>query len=124
MSYILGKSTGIISNARITHATPAASYAHVASRNWEGDVDMKDVTGGCRDIAQQLIRENQRIKVNSQSFCNSSDLCFQTCFKTSLRIFNFYRADFYAAVSIGFLTFAPSKTRTHSGEKPNILMPA
>lgn len=59
----VGKSTGIISNARITHATPAASYAHVASRNWEGDVDMKDVTGGCRDIAQQLIRENQRIKV-------------------------------------------------------------
>lgn len=58
-----GKATGIISNARITHATPAAAYAHAASRYWEGDVDMKDVTGGCRDIAQQLIKENPRINV-------------------------------------------------------------
>lgn len=63
MAVGVGKSTGIISTARITHATPAASYAHSASRDWEGDVDMKDVTGGCRDIAQQLIRENQQINV-------------------------------------------------------------
>ena len=69
VSLILGKSTGIISNARITHATPAASYAHAASRDWEGDVDMKDVTGGCRDIAQQLIRENQRVKVRRITLC-------------------------------------------------------
>ncbi|MDJ0932334.1 alkaline phosphatase [Breoghania sp.] len=29
-----GKSIGVISNARLTHATPAAVYAKTANRNW------------------------------------------------------------------------------------------
>ncbi|WP_444915179.1 alkaline phosphatase [Microbulbifer sp. TRSA007] len=46
----LGKSTGIISTARITHATPAATYAKVPERGWE-----EAAPDGCTDIAAQLI---------------------------------------------------------------------
>jgi alkaline phosphatase len=35
-----GKSTGIVSTARLTHATPGACYAHTADRDWESDYDM------------------------------------------------------------------------------------
>ncbi|HEY0459094.1 MAG TPA: alkaline phosphatase [Pyrinomonadaceae bacterium] len=35
-----GKSTGIVSTARLTHATPGACYAHTADRDWESDFDM------------------------------------------------------------------------------------
>ncbi|MCO1332894.1 alkaline phosphatase [Microbulbifer sp. OS29] len=45
-----GKSTGIISTARITHATPAATYAKVPERGWE-----EEAPDGCTDIAVQLI---------------------------------------------------------------------
>jgi alkaline phosphatase len=57
LAEIAGKSTGIISTARITHATPAATYAKSADRNWEDISDMPAdaVSGGCTDIAVQLI---------------------------------------------------------------------
>jgi len=57
LAEIAGKSTGIISTARITHATPAATYAKSADRNWEDISDMPSaaVTAGCVDIASQLI---------------------------------------------------------------------
>ncbi|XP_048730726.1 alkaline phosphatase-like isoform X2 [Ostrea edulis] len=58
-----GRSTGIVSTSRITHATPGAGYAHVADRDWEGDSEMEGVTGGCKDVAYQLIKENTHIKV-------------------------------------------------------------
>ena len=35
-----GKSTGVVSTARVTHATPGACYAHTADRDWESDYDM------------------------------------------------------------------------------------
>lgn len=51
-----GLSTGIVSTARLTHATPAAAYAHTAHRNWENDVEAARAGGGaCVDIARQLI---------------------------------------------------------------------
>ncbi|XP_068755038.1 alkaline phosphatase-like [Montipora capricornis] len=54
-----GMSTGFISTARATHATPAALYAHSADRNWESDKDLrtnaKDDPSNCKDIATQLI---------------------------------------------------------------------
>lgn len=52
-----GMSTGIISTARLTHATPAANYAHSADRAYENDstLSKKQQKQGCRDIAQQLI---------------------------------------------------------------------
>ncbi|MFK8016384.1 MAG: alkaline phosphatase [Gammaproteobacteria bacterium] len=49
-----GKATGVISTARITHATPAAAYAHVPKRGWEIAVSEAAHTGGCIDIATQL----------------------------------------------------------------------
>lgn len=48
-----GKSVGVVSTARLTHATPAAVYAKTANRNWEDAVPE-----GCtaqKDIATQLI---------------------------------------------------------------------
>ncbi|WP_440904933.1 alkaline phosphatase [Catenovulum sp. SX2] len=59
LAEMAGKSTGIISTARITHATPAATYAKSAHRNWEDISDM-DVANNpdraaCEDIASQLV---------------------------------------------------------------------
>ncbi len=51
-----GLATGVVSTARITHATPAAAYAHVAYRDWENDVIAARSGGAnCVDIARQLI---------------------------------------------------------------------
>ncbi|WP_202842880.1 alkaline phosphatase [Luteimonas saliphila] len=52
-----GLATGIVTTTRLTHATPAALYAHAPDRNWEVDADLPDAarTAGCRDIAQQLL---------------------------------------------------------------------
>ncbi|WP_267879282.1 alkaline phosphatase [Methylobacillus glycogenes] len=49
-----GRSTGVVSTARITHATPAATYAHTSARDWESD---NNVPAGSevKDIASQLI---------------------------------------------------------------------
>ncbi|WP_300354412.1 alkaline phosphatase [uncultured Alcanivorax sp.] len=51
-----GRSTGVVSTARITHATPAATYARVPERNWESDDSLPEEArqNGCKDIADQL----------------------------------------------------------------------
>ncbi|KAK3599103.1 hypothetical protein CHS0354_016360 [Potamilus streckersoni] len=61
-----GKSVGIVTTARITHASPAALYAHSAARDWEGDADMEGVDGDCKDIAYQLIYDNADIEAWSE----------------------------------------------------------
>ncbi|CAL4067492.1 unnamed protein product, partial [Meganyctiphanes norvegica] len=53
-----GKHTGKVTTTRVTHATPAAAYAHSAHRNWECDGNLGDRGQGCKDIADQLITEN------------------------------------------------------------------
>jgi len=52
-----GLSVGIISTARITHATPAAVFSHAPSRDWEADKDIKGIAADstCRSIAAQLV---------------------------------------------------------------------
>ncbi|MGI8641666.1 MAG: alkaline phosphatase [Pyrinomonadaceae bacterium] len=58
-----GKSTGVVTTARLTHATPGACYAHTADRDWESD---SDISKGSKeaydakfpDIARQLIEFN------------------------------------------------------------------
>jgi len=52
-----GMASGIISTARLTHATPGAMYAHVPDREWENDSKLpaSAIAAGCRDIAQQLL---------------------------------------------------------------------
>ncbi|WP_409432444.1 alkaline phosphatase [Litorimonas sp. RW-G-Af-16] len=55
-----GKAVGVISTARLTHATPAAMYSHSVSRSWETDKDIKDAmaVAGCTSIAQQLVESD------------------------------------------------------------------
>lgn len=55
------KATGLVSTARITHATPAANYAHTPMRDWEADANLP---AGCgvKDIARQLIEVNPAVK--------------------------------------------------------------
>lgn len=55
-----GWATGIVTTTRITHATPAAAYAHSPDRDWESDADMPGNAAqhGCRDIARQLVEFN------------------------------------------------------------------
>ncbi|MBP6014377.1 MAG: alkaline phosphatase [Alphaproteobacteria bacterium] len=57
LAEIAGMSTGAVTTTRVTHATPAATYAHSAGRDWEDDSDMKPehIAAGCVDIARQLI---------------------------------------------------------------------
>lgn len=52
-----GMATGVVSTARITHATPGATYAHTPERDWEVDSAMpaEALAAGCRDIAAQLL---------------------------------------------------------------------
>ncbi len=52
-----GRSTGIVTTARLTHATPASTYAHVPERGWEDDHELtaEAKKNGCKDIAAQLI---------------------------------------------------------------------
>lgn len=66
LAEIAGKSTGIISTARITHATPAATYAKSADRNWEDISDMPEdaITAGCSDIAEQLVNFEANLEAN------------------------------------------------------------
>ncbi|MFM2409949.1 MAG: hypothetical protein RL481_777 [Pseudomonadota bacterium] len=51
-----GKGLGIVTTTRITHATPAAVYAHSAQRDWEDDnaIPVPERGKGCTDIAAQL----------------------------------------------------------------------
>jgi len=57
LAELKGKSTGIVSTARFTHATPAAAYAHSPERNWENNAKLSDeaLENGCKDIASQFI---------------------------------------------------------------------
>jgi alkaline phosphatase len=55
-----GRSTGVVTTVRVTHATPGACYAHTADRNWESDADIfnwrKDAyEARFPDIARQLL---------------------------------------------------------------------
>lgn len=55
-----GAASGVVSTARITHATPAAAFAHISSRGWEVDREIPEAirNNGCQDIAYQLLNTN------------------------------------------------------------------
>ena len=61
LAELAGMSTGIVSTARITHATPAATYARSASRNWESDSDIPESEQDCHDIARQLVEFDRNL---------------------------------------------------------------
>jgi alkaline phosphatase len=52
-----GLVTGIVTTTTVTHATPAATYAHTPERNWEVDSQLSPEAraAGFPDIARQLI---------------------------------------------------------------------
>lgn len=56
------KATGLVTTSRITHASPAGMYAHVANREWENDAALIEL-GQCDpkltpDIARQFIEDD------------------------------------------------------------------
>lgn len=57
MAETIGMATGAVTTARVTHATPGATYSHIANRDWEADANMpaEAVSAGCADIARQLV---------------------------------------------------------------------
>lgn len=65
-----GKATGVVSTARITHATPAATYAHTSLRDWEhnGQVASASTCAGVadpvKDIARQMIELSPAVKAS------------------------------------------------------------
>ncbi|MEK6747939.1 MAG: alkaline phosphatase [Pseudomonadota bacterium] len=56
-----GKATGVVTTARLTHATTAATYAHTSVRDWEADAN-KPAGCGVKDIAQQLIEVSPTVR--------------------------------------------------------------
>ena len=46
-----------VTTTRVTHATPAATFAHSADRNWENDAELSEAakSAGCIDIARQMV---------------------------------------------------------------------
>ena len=65
MPYTTGKMTGVVTTARITHASPSTTYAHASHRDWEADSFLPEDNDGCTDIASQLIDDetNKKIRV-------------------------------------------------------------
>jgi alkaline phosphatase len=69
-----GKATGVVSTARLTHATPAATYSHTSVRDWESDSDMNSFFASnvatckangvtlVKDIARQLIEVSPAVR--------------------------------------------------------------
>jgi len=52
-----GLATGVVTNTTITHATPAACYAHSPHRDWEVDAKLSEAAraAGFPDLARQLV---------------------------------------------------------------------
>uniref|UniRef100_A0A182SX61 Alkaline phosphatase n=1 Tax=Anopheles maculatus TaxID=74869 RepID=A0A182SX61_9DIPT len=62
-----GKSTGIITTTKITHATPAGAYASTANRYWENDAEVLDAEcdpDRVDDIAEQLVGKEMAKRFN------------------------------------------------------------
>lgn len=69
-AYKAGKSVGIVTTTRVTHATPAGCYGHVIDRDWEA-LDGKyfkesDKAEGCSDLASQLVDNHTYINVKKE----------------------------------------------------------
>lgn len=63
-----GKDAGLVTTARVTHASPAGVYAHIADRNWENDWEVANRECDPEqtiDIARQLVEQpvGQQLKV-------------------------------------------------------------
>lgn len=61
-----GLATGVITTTRVTHATPAANYAHTAERDWETDSQLPP-NSSVKDIAAQLIDNFKAVDSSSSA---------------------------------------------------------
>ncbi|CAB3230337.1 unnamed protein product [Arctia plantaginis] len=52
------RDAGIVTTTRVTHASPAGTYAHTANRDWESDTDVECEEPRPRDIALQLVHDH------------------------------------------------------------------
>ncbi|XP_046744633.1 alkaline phosphatase-like isoform X1 [Diprion similis] len=60
-----GKSTGVVTTTRVTHATPAALFSHASSRYWEDDGKVPPAARrSCKDIARQLLEDEPGRNIN------------------------------------------------------------
>ena len=59
-----GLSSGIVTTTRITHATPAATYAHTAERDWES-VAIRDRHGNRMTFARDQFNTGNLLKITS-----------------------------------------------------------
>lgn len=50
-----GKSVGLVTNTRVTHATPASLYAHSPNRRWESDIEMVKYGGSLSTYKVSLV---------------------------------------------------------------------
>ena len=48
---------GFVTTSRVTHATPAATFAHIPHREWECDGKLPANASSCKDIARQLVED-------------------------------------------------------------------
>ena len=49
----MGFNVGVVTTTRVTHASPAATYAFSADRDWESSAD-----ANCVDIDSQLVNND------------------------------------------------------------------
>ncbi len=65
----INKQTGLVTTTELTDATPAAAYAHSASRSWQSfdgvHFNQSLFDQGCRDIAAQFVDKSTRFNVKS-----------------------------------------------------------
>lgn len=73
LAELAGKRTGVVTTARLTHATPAATYAATAERDWEDDSEIPaaERAQGCLDIASQFVAHRETL--NRRFGAGSSD---------------------------------------------------
>ncbi len=77
----------IVYAQRVTHATPAAAYAHSPSRHWESfnghEFTVKEQDQGCADIASQLVDDNSFINGLWTACQSKCSVCFSSFFLTN-----------------------------------------
>lgn len=61
-----GLSAGVVTNTRLTDATPAGMYGHTAARSWEDDsaLTAEARENGCTDLARQLVEAPAEVRLD------------------------------------------------------------
>ena len=76
LAELQGLATGVVTTARLTHATPSTTYAHSVSRRWENDAAVPDPR--CKDIGKY--RPLHKVSSNQDKYCIPKRSIFH-CFR-------------------------------------------